>query len=219
MDHSENRALHSESSNSPDANLAHYEPQAIVVVPIKDFSAAKQRLSPTLNSDQRSSLARAMAEAVLAAAKPLGVVVACDSQAVADWARERGAAVSWTPGTDLNGSLTMTLQKVASAGVSRAVIAHADLPFATDLARFADLGSSEVVIVSDRVGDGTNVMSLPTPAGFPLRYGQGSCAKHREAAQNAGLSVVLVDDERLGWDIDGPDDLNPPATLGRLPQV
>lgn len=192
-------------------------PPALVLVPVKAFDRAKGRLATVLDGGARVSLARTMAEVVLSAARPLGVVVVCDDDRVAEWARGCGAAVGWTPGLDLNAALTAAVVGAATAGVPRVVIAHADLPFATDLDRFADVVDGGVAIVPDRHGEGTNVMSMPTHPLLELRYGPGSFAAHRRSAERAGLTVEVVVDEALGWDVDEPGDLRPPAHLGTLP--
>ena len=99
---------------------------------------------------------------------------------------------------------------MAADGYSRAIISHGDLPLATDLTWLADGPvPGEVVIVPDRHGDGTNVLSvpLPLPAGFRFRYGVGSAAAHREEADTCRLPARTVVDERLGWDLDTPADL------------
>jgi 2-phospho-L-lactate guanylyltransferase len=185
-----------------------------VVVPVKAFGQAKARLAAALPPEGRAELARTMAEVVLDAAAPLGVVVACGDEDVAAWARGRGAAVAWAPGTDLNGALRAAVDRSRDAGIARVVIAHADLPFASGLARLADAGPDEVLAVADRHGRGTNVMSLPTDAGMELCFGPGSLAAHRAAAQAAGLRFVEVDEPALAWDVDEPADLDPPAALG-----
>lgn len=187
------------------------------MVPIKAFSEAKHRLSESMAPTQRDRLARWMATRVVNAAAPLGVIVVCDSDGVASWSRDQGAAVAWTPGLDLNGALTAALEKVAGAGIPRAIIAHADLPFAADLQRFTELGAREIAIVPDRRRDGTNVMSVPTSVAIDLQYGPGSFSRHRTAAEGAGLTVTVIEDERLGWDVDEPEDLNPPDHLGSIP--
>ena len=61
-----------------------------VLVPVKAFAQAKIRLAPALDAAQRSQLARAMAERVLAAAHPLPVAVVCDDVEVARWAARQG---------------------------------------------------------------------------------------------------------------------------------
>ena len=192
-------------------------PNTLVLVPVKAFGKAKARLADCMQADSRAELARTMADVVLRAAGPLGVVVVCEDDEVADWARQRGAAVAWTPGLDLNGALTAAVLRSRDAGIERAIIAHADLPFAADLSRFADAPPRRVLIVADRHGEGTNVMSLPIAPLLELKYGPDSCAAHIQAARTAGLEPVVVDDEALGWDVDEPADLSPPAHLGELP--
>ncbi len=190
---------------------------ALVLVPVKSFARAKGRLAEVMHHAARRDLAIAMAQVVLDAAAPLGAVVVCDDDEVAEWARDRGAAVAWTPALDLNGALRSAATRAAAAEVDRVIIAHADLPFASALDRFAQAAPDEVLIVADRHDDGTNVMSLPTEPMMDLHYGAGSLAAHRRAARDLGLTVTEVFDEALAWDVDLPGDLDPPEHLGSLP--
>ena len=189
---------------------------ALVLVPVKCFGQAKQRLSEFLNPNQRAALARSMAGSVLAAAAPLQVAVVCDDEEVATWARSQGAAVMWTPGLGLNGALDEAVLRAAAAGAPRVTIAHADMPFAHDLARFSLEPGNRVVLVPDRHRDGTNVLSMDPASPIRLGYGPGSFQRHRRLARDAGLEVEVVIDERLAWDVDGPADLQPPPSLGVL---
>ena len=90
----------------------------MVVVPVKGFASAKERLSSVLEPAVRAELARAMAEHVIDASSPLPVVVVCDDDHVAEWARDHGAAVVWTPGLGLNGAVETAVARLADAGVS-----------------------------------------------------------------------------------------------------
>ena len=67
-----------------------------VLVPVKAFSEAKGRLDTALNDAERAALAAAMADRVLAAAFPLPIVVVCDDNEVAAWARSRAR---WSSGS------------------------------------------------------------------------------------------------------------------------
>lgn len=189
----------------------------IVVVPVKAFDRAKLRLADVLDGPARAALARAMADHVLAAAAPLGVAVVCDDDVVAKWARAAGAAVVWTPGVGLNGAVAEAVRRLAGAGVDRAVVAHADLPFASGLAELAAADADEVVLVPDRRLDGTNVLSVPTGNGFEFGYGVGSFTRHRDEAVRCGLRPRVVTVEHLGWDVDEPADLDVPDHLRDLP--
>jgi 2-phospho-L-lactate guanylyltransferase len=182
---------------------------AAVVVPVKAFSRAKARLSEVRTGPERAELARSMATTVVRAAGALPVVVVCDDDAVRAWADRLEVEVLWTPGLGLNGAVEAGVALLAERGVPRAVVAHADLPLAEDLA--VVLGPAGVTIVPDRHGDGTNVISLPTGSGFRFAYGAGSCAEHAAEAERLGLAVRLLRDEALGWDVDRPEDLHLPC--------
>lgn len=190
--------------------------EAMVVVPVKAFRRAKGRLSNVLDADARGELARSMGTTVLLAAAPLQVLVVCDDPEVADWARSRDALVHWTPGLGLNAAVGSAIDLLRADGIERAVIVHADLPFATDLSRFATLAGDAVAMVADRHGRGTNVMSVPTRSAMSFHYGPDSLRAHNRAAETAGLRVITVDDPALAWDVDEPADLDPPPELGDL---
>ncbi len=176
-----------------------------VLVPIKAFGDAKQRLGGALNDREREALVRAMAARVLAASAPLPVAVVCDDAAVADWARERGALVVWEPGRGLNGAVEAGVDHLGRMGVRRVVVAHGDLPRAAGL---ADLGPFDgVTLVPDRHGDGTNVIELPTGCGFHFSYGPGSFERHRAECGRIGLDARVLRVPALAHDVDWPDDL------------
>jgi len=182
----------------------------VVLVPVKAFGAAKARLAPTLDPAGRDALARVMAARVLAAAGPLPVAVVCDDDEVARWAQRLGAMVLPEPGRGLNGAVEAGVERLGAAGASEVLVAHADLPFAHDVARLA--GFAGVTLVPDRRDDGTNVVCVPTGAGFRFHYGPGSFVRHRAEAQRLGLPWRVVRDPELTWDVDVPDDI--PAGLG-----
>lgn len=183
-------------------------PAVAVLVPVKAFSLAKARLAGVLDRDGRASLARTMASAVLAAAGELPVTVACDDEEVADWARDAGADVAWTPGLGLNGAVAAGVDALAAGGVGRVIVAHADLPRARDLGAVA--GDVGVVAVPDRHDDGTNVLVVPTDAGFRFAYGPGSFRRHADEAARLGLPLTVLRPPDLTWDVDVPADLEQP---------
>jgi 2-phospho-L-lactate/phosphoenolpyruvate guanylyltransferase len=190
---------------------------AAVLVPVKAFAAAKQRLADVLDPAARVALATAMASTVLEAAGSLSTAVVCDDEDVRTWAEAQGAEAIWTPGLGLNGAVEAGVTHLARRGVDRVVVAHADLPLATDLTWLADMDG--VTLVPDRHRDGTNVACVPAVAGFSFAYGAGSFASHRAEARRLGLTVRLVPDARLGWDVDVAVDLTPPAELDPPPYL
>jgi len=176
-----------------------------VLVPVKAFGVAKARLADVLDAPARADLARSMAATVVAAAGALPVTVACDDDDVAAWAESVGAAVAWTPGLGLNGAVAAGVDALAAAGVARVIVAHADLPRARDLS-VAAIGEG-VIAVPDRRDDGTNVLSVPTDAGFTFAYGPGSFLRHAAEATRLGLALTILRPPDLTWDVDTPQDL------------
>ncbi len=186
-----------------------------VLVPVKAFARAKRRLTDALDDHDRRALVRRMAEQVLEAAAPLRVAVVCDDPEVADWARRRGALVLWEPGRGLNGAVQSGVAQLADMGVRRVVVAHADLPLARDLPRL--VGFEGVTLVPDRRDDGTNVIELPTDAGFRFSYGPASFSRHLAECDRLGLAVRVVREPALAYDVDWPSDLTEGAVPRRAP--
>lgn len=181
-------------------------------MPVKAFTAAKLRLASALDPPARAALARQLADVVVAAARPLPVVVVCDDDEVRDWALAAGADIVWCPGRGLNGAVADGVAALAERGYDRAVVAHADLPLARELAWVAEFPG--VTLVPDRRRDGSNVLAVPTASGFGFAYGAGSFARHRAEAARLDLPLRIVDDAALRWDVDLPADLAWPDLHG-----
>ena len=177
-----------------------------MLIPIKSFDLAKGRLSEAIAPAQRAALAEHMAGTVIAAARDLSVWVICGDHAVADFARANGAHVIWRAPRGLNGAIEDGTEHLLACGFDRAIIAHADLPLATDLT-FLDRTGDVVALVPDRRSDGSNVLSIPLGRGFTFHYGPGSAAAHKAETERLGLPFEVVIDEELGWDVDVPEDL------------
>jgi 2-phospho-L-lactate guanylyltransferase len=205
---------------SPHAASAPATNAVLVLVPVKAFGAAKERLAQVLDPHERARLARDLAAGVVRAAAPHDVSVVCDDEAVADWARSLGASISWRPGDGLNAAIGAAYRDAGEAGRHRVVIVHGDLAFPEPLSQLVERPArtaDEVVVVPDRRRDGTNVLSVPTGHDVRFRYGAGSFAAHRAEAERLGLAVRVHDDERLSWDVDVPGDLTPPSAWGAWP--
>lgn len=181
---------------------------AAVLVPVKAFAQAKRRLADVLDAPARAELARTMAATVLQAARQLPVWVVCDDAGVRSWAEGLDVETIWTPGLGLNGAVEAGVNVLLDKRFDEAVVAHADLPLALDLTWVTE--HPGVTLVPDRHHDGTNVACVPTGAGFRFAYGPGSCAQHVAEAERLGLTLRVVEDTRLGWDVDTPDDLRFP---------
>jgi 2-phospho-L-lactate/phosphoenolpyruvate guanylyltransferase len=189
-----------------------------VVIPIKSFDLAKQRLGVVMSSQDRHELAEQLARGVILAAHPLSVAVVCADKGVEVFARALGAEIVSDPGSGLNNAVRAGVEAVTRNGAKRVVIIHADIPLAQNLSarlRINTLRENDALIVPDRRLDGTNVLSLPTslftdPATdqFQFRYGGGSFHNHVMSARAAGLQIIERRDHLLSLDIDTAEDLS-----------
>ena len=188
-------------------------PATAVVVPIRSFDGALSRLTAVLGRSGCRDLMRRMAGRVVAAADGLPVHVATDDAEVAAWAADLGAGVVPVGRPGLSIAVSMAVDRLAEAGVERAVVAHADLALARSLR--PALGSG-LVIVPDRRRDGSNVLCVPTACGFRFSYGPGSFRRHLVEAGRLGLAATVVEDDALAADIDHPEDLLALTAADRL---
>jgi 2-phospho-L-lactate guanylyltransferase len=150
-----------------------------------------------------------MAERVVAAAGSLPVVVVSSAPDVLDWSHGLGLPTLADPG-GLDPAAAAGVDWCAAAGHRRAVIAHADLPFALPrgLERYAADGGTDVVtIVPCHRDDGSPVLTVPVHRPFPFAYGPGSLRRHARLATGLGLGVRIVRDRTLAFDLDVPEDL------------
>ncbi|HEX4978840.1 MAG TPA: hypothetical protein VFV35_02130, partial [Acidimicrobiales bacterium] len=85
------------------------------------------------------------------------------------------------------------------------LVAHADLPFADDLAALTHFPG--VTIVPDRRDDGTNVVCIPADVAFAPEYGTGSFPRHLAQLLRSGRPVRVSRRPALQWDVDSPSDL------------
>jgi 2-phospho-L-lactate guanylyltransferase len=179
-----------------------------VVIPVRAFALGKARLTEHLDDETRTALARTLAERVGAAAGDLPTVVVSSATDVRDWARACGHDVVDDPGT-LDEAAAAGRAWVAAHGCARAVVAHADLPFAHTLAPLVrDGGRPIVAVVPCHRDDGTTVISVPVDAPFEFAYGPGSFRRHAAEVRRRGLGFRVVRDAELAFDVDVPDDLD-----------
>ncbi len=182
-----------------------------VIVPVKSFRSAKQRLASVLSPEERHALAATLAAGVIKAAAPWPVLVINGDNEVAELATSLGAHTIDDPAHGLNNAIAAGVSYARDAGATRVVIVHADLPLASALPQRLALDGltvADILIVPDRHLAGTNLMSIPTNCDFTFHYGVGSFAQHLSEADHKGLHVIQRRDRQLSLDIDTPDDLS-----------
>jgi len=192
--------------------------RTVAVLPVKRFTAAKQRLGDGLSDGTRRALAEAMVTDVLIALRRADevdevVVVSGESTAVALAAGYDAAAVVDDPADESHSAAA--LRGVAAAlerGAERVVLVPGDCPALDpaeldELLRGADVGP-EVLVVPDRHGSGTNALVLTPPDVIAPAFGPGSRERHEELARDAGAACRVVEVPTLAMDVDTLEDLD-----------
>ena len=186
-----------------------------VIVLIKDFNAAKQRLQPALGPKARRELARRNAQlAVEAAAAGDKVVVVAGSEEVAALAAGWGVEVLAEPRQEgQNVAAARGIAKAVEGGADGVLLLSSDLPLVTrdavrDVLESAARLEPPVVVAVPAVGrGGTNALYLRPPDAITLHFGSDSLAKFRQEAQSRGVEFVVHHSDAMALDLDEPGDL------------
>jgi 2-phospho-L-lactate guanylyltransferase len=163
-----------------------------VVIPVKDLTSAKQRLSAALSVEQRRSLATAMLEDVLAAVTEAPVdllwVVGKDEEVIALATRHGATVIAEKANRGHSQAVALAQTRAISEGVDAFLTIPADVPLVTgeEIGRLLDFSPR-----------------APGAVFVPSRSGRA----HRVKARVLRLPG-------LGLDVDAPEDLEELARLG-----
>ncbi len=190
----------------------------MILIPFKDASTAKQRLSAVLSQEQRTLLARTMLNdvcAALAEVKPRPAVALVTNDAFATGlARDYGFEIILDK-SNLGESeaIAMATVEAEQRGADFTLVLPGDIPLlhASEveavLAAMPERGS---VLVPAGDGRGTNAVLRRPCSLFPLRFGNDSFLPHHAAARATATKCVVLDNAALpgiALDIDRPADL------------
>lgn len=186
-----------------------------VIVLIKDFESAKQRLQPALGPRSRRALARRNAElAVAAAAGGDRVLAVAGSEEVARLAQGWGAEVLLEPRPEgQNVAAARGIARAIDEGAEAVLLLSSDLPLVTidavrEVLESASRLQSPVAMAVPAVGrGGTNALYLRPPDAVTLQFGEDSLAKFQHAAEAGGVEFVVHHSDAMALDLDEPGDL------------
>lgn len=187
--------------------------QTRIIVPHRGLAAAKTRLAPVLDHDERIALARTLLIRVLGVARQAvdDVVVISPASELGPIVTEAGARLAVQHGMGLNAGLDEARETALADGVERLVVLHGDLPNLApdDVQALLQSAADEpsVAIAPDRLGTGTNGLALRPPGAIGFHFGTSSFAAHRSEAQAAAVEPAIVMRPGLAFDLDTPEDL------------
>jgi 2-phospho-L-lactate/phosphoenolpyruvate guanylyltransferase len=191
--------------------------EPVIIIPCKSFAVGKSRLSAVLSPESRNALCRSFLVNTVAVAHKLAAsdhirIVSSDSD-VASVASQLGVNCDGENDRDLNSALTSSVAKIVAGGLEsrgrNILILPIDLTLNMPAAIAPVIAArANIVIVPDRLDQGTNVLRLDgnVARNFRFQYGENSFSKHRAEAQRLGLTVEILRDPMLCFDVDTPAD-------------
>jgi len=189
--------------------------KATAILPVKRFAAAKQRLAAGVGKERRATIVAAMLEDVLEAIGATRlvertIVVTSEPRAV-ELATAAGAEIVADPAEGgHSGAALAGIARAQELGTECALLLPGDCPLLDprDVERLlTGLPERYVAVVPDRHRTGTNALALAPPIAIQPSFGEGSCARHVDAAREAGLPYSVEELPSLGLDLDTPADV------------
>lgn len=185
-----------------------------IVIPVKDFGCAKQRLGEVLSERRRHRLARRLCERTLeffAGRFPeRHVLVVTASRRVAAMARQFGATVLLEP---TPAGLSVAAQRAAdwseAHGFDSQLLIPADIAQLDhgEISRLLEHPRSKASVIICPSGDaGTNALLTTPPSVIRFSFGERSSKAHRESAMRKGVACTVLSFRHLRFDLDTSDD-------------
>src|SRR3989441_10052371 len=184
-----------------------------VLLPVKEFANAKQRLSAKLDPPARAGLARAMCLDVLKTLSrtrvPNRVIVFTAADEVIEMARPFGFDVVMEKSVDGHSAAVNHMVSELLSSSARILSIAADLPrlVPSEIDFALDAASEPITLIPSRDWTGTNGVVFIPPARIAMEYGEGSFRRHLSKASAAGLRSDVMSLPGIAFDIDTPEDL------------
>jgi 2-phospho-L-lactate guanylyltransferase len=188
----------------------------MILVPVKNLSAAKQRLASLLDQAARAELARTMLLDVLEtlaswAGRPEVAIVTSDPFAC-DLARRHFGfeVIHDSANRSETDAIEMATQVCEARAADFTLVIPGDIPMmqAWELEKILHAAPDQGSVLSPAGdGRGTNAAFRRPARLFPLRFGNDSFKPHVAAARATGKPVVVLPLPGIALDIDSPADL------------
>lgn len=187
----------------------------MILVPVKNLSNAKQRLSSVLSAEERTALARAMLEDVLTTlgewkGRPPVAVVTSDPFALILARSFCFEVIADTNGSGESEAIERASRICAARGIGATLILPGDIPLLQAREVEAVLAAAPpqgAVLVPSYDGRGTNAVLRRPAELFPLTFGGDSFERHLARVRRTGTPCVVRRLPGIALDVDTPEDL------------
>lgn len=186
------------------------------LIPVKDLSRAKERLSSILSQPERTALAYAMLEDVLRAMKGSSFldrifVVTLDENAI-ELAKSMDVEIIREIKQEGESASVDYASKICkNMGAQSVLVIPGDAPLITyedvDFILEKEKPYPSVILVPARDEMGTNAILRKPPDVIPSRFGYDSFKKHINELRKKNIPYEVYNLPRIALDIDEPTDL------------
>jgi 2-phospho-L-lactate guanylyltransferase len=184
-----------------------------VLLPVKPFKDAKQRLSPALDAETRAGLARAMLSDVLhvlaRARSPQRVVVFTAADEVVEMVQPFKFQIVAEKSVDGHSAAVNRMVEELSGTSSHILSIASDLPrlLPSEVDFVLGAASDPITLIPSRDWTGTNGVVFIPPAKIAMEYGAGSFRRHVSKVSASGHSADVMNLPGIAFDLDTPEDL------------
>jgi len=184
-----------------------------VLLPVKTFANAKQRLAGAVDPETLAGLARAMCTDVmntLARTRvPERVIVFTAADEVIELAAQFGFEVVKEKSVDGHSAAVNQMISELLPSSARILSIAIDLPrlVPSEVDFALDAAPEPVTLIPSRDWTGTNGVVFISPAHIAMEYGEGSFRRHLSKAAAAGHRADVMSLPGIAFDIDTPEDL------------
>lgn len=193
----------------------------MILIPVKNLSDAKQRLSPVLTPEERFELACAMCEDVLRTVarwprRPEVAVVTSDPFACGLAERFGFEVIPDAENPGETGAIERATKTCMERQAKSTLVVPADIPLidVSELEQIKDSApNAGSLLVPDDAGRGTNAAFRSPGDLFPLRFGNDSFLPHLASAKASRLPYVVLELPGIALDLDRPGDLHKLAAI------
>lgn len=186
-----------------------------IIVPVKPLAEGKTRLHGRLSQEAiltlNSQLLLRTLQVVAGLCDLADVYVVSRSAEVLQQANDHGCNPCREPALfDLNRAIGLGRDEAAKAGATELMIVPVDIPWLSSMALRAVVDEFrrkyDVMVVTDRARNGTNLLLWRPISTAEFSYGNHSAVRHAAIAERLGLRVDIRQDRQLSFDIDTPAD-------------
>ncbi len=187
----------------------------MILIPVKNLSAAKQRLASVLDQPQRTELAQAMLQDVISEiaawrGRPPCTLVTNDPFAIELAEQYDFELILDRTNPGETAAIEMATRLCVARGIEYTLVIPADIPLiqAAELEQILTHAPRQGSVLAPAAdGRGTNAVFRRPANLFPLRFGNDSFKPHLAAARATGKECVVLNLPCIAIDVDNPADL------------